>query len=207
MSTRAKNTSTRVILKNLERLNTPEGRVPLIKAYPLNELDIYTWEAIIEGADGTPWEGSIFRLKMVFTEDFPYSPPSITFKDPIPFHPNVYRDGKICLDIIQVGPSGKWASVYGVDKILLSIQSLLTDPNPSSPARREAAEMYDKDKVAYEKCVREVAQKSKEMNHAYLKGLVFNEKGILISDTSSTPATSSSTSESTTNTTVTNTIG
>jgi ubiquitin-conjugating enzyme E2 A len=181
MASRAKATSMRVILKNLERLNTPEGRVPLIKAFPLNEIDIYTWEAIIEGADGTPWAGSIFRLKMVFNEEFPHSPPSITFKDPIPFHPNVYRDGKICLDILQTGSSGKWAPVYGVDKILLSIQALLTDPNPDSPAHRDAAIMFTSDKAAYNAKIVEMAALSRKANKEYLDSLFFNEKGFPIS--------------------------
>jgi ubiquitin-conjugating enzyme E2 A len=74
------------------------------------------------------------------------------------FHPNVYTDGTLCLDIIQ----DKWSPIYTVNTILTSIQSLLTDPNPASPANPEAAQLYNADKAAYNKKVRRVAAKSVE---------------------------------------------
>lgn len=46
----------------------------------------------------------------------------------------VYADGGICLDILQ----NQWSPIYDVSAILTSIQSLLSDPNPNSPANSEA---------------------------------------------------------------------
>ena len=75
------------------------------------------------------------------------------------FHPNIYADGNICLDIL-----GKaWTRAYGCYSILKSIQSLLTDPNPESPANHEAAGLFteangDRDAQYYRKvqeCVEE----------------------------------------------------
>jgi hypothetical protein len=54
------------------------------------------------------------------------------------FHPNIYNDGGICLDILQ----NQWSPIYDVSAILTSIQSLLCDPNPNSPANSEAARLY-----------------------------------------------------------------
>ena len=54
------------------------------------------------------------------------------------FHPNVYADGGICLDILQ----NRWSPTYDVSAILTSIQSLLDEPNPNSPANNVAAQLY-----------------------------------------------------------------
>ncbi|KAF2587800.1 hypothetical protein F2Q70_00040081 [Brassica cretica] len=59
------------------------------------------------------------------------------------FHPNIYADGSICLDILQ----NQWSPIYDVAAILTSIQSLLCDPNPNSPANSEAARMYSESKL------------------------------------------------------------
>ena len=54
------------------------------------------------------------------------------------YHPNVYADGGICLDILQKA----WSPIYDVAAVLTSVQSLLSDPNPDSPANAEAARLY-----------------------------------------------------------------
>ena len=68
------------------------------------------------------------------------------------FHPNVYNDGKICLDILQ----NQWSPIYDISAILTSIQiflfimwSLLCDPNPNSPANAEAAKLYQENRREY----------------------------------------------------------
>ncbi|XBH95300.1 hypothetical protein VPH35_085878 [Triticum aestivum] len=68
----------------------------------------------------------------------------------------VYADGSICLDILQ----NQWSPIYDVAAILTSIQSLLCDPNPNSPANSEAARMYSENKREYNRKVREVVEQS-----------------------------------------------
>jgi ubiquitin-protein ligase len=112
--------------------------------------DILTWSAKIKGPPNTPYEDGNFNILLKFDSDYPKRPPSVKFLTPM-YHPNIYRDGKICIDILQ----SEWTPAQNVRTILYSIRSLLEDPNPSSPANREAAELYIKDRIVYDNKVRE----------------------------------------------------
>ena len=68
----------------------------------------------------------------------------------------MYADGGICLDILQ----NNWSPIYDVSAVLTSIQSLLSDPNPNSPANSEAARLYVEDRKAYNRRVKEVVEAS-----------------------------------------------
>lgn len=151
-----------------------------IQAAPLDN-NVMAWQAVIFGPDDTPWEGGTFKLLLEFTEDYPNKPPAVKFLSKL-FHPNVsvfvtislcyatlkashyaffpsyqvYNDGKICLDILQ----NQWSPIYDISAILTSIQSLLSDPNPASPANAEASQLYDRDRREYNKRVREVVEQS-----------------------------------------------
>ena len=113
------------------------------------------WQAVIFGPEDTPWEGGTFKLNLTFSEDYPNKAPVVKFESKM-FHPNIYNDGGICLDILQ----NQWSPIYDVSAILTSIQSLLCDPNPNSPANSEAARLYSECKREYNKKVQEVVERS-----------------------------------------------
>jgi len=94
-----------------------------------------------------------FKLTLQFTEDYPNKAPTVRFESKM-FHPNIYADGGICLDILQ----NQWSPIYDVSAILTSIQSLLCDPNPNSPANSEAARMYTEARREYNKRVQEIVE-------------------------------------------------
>lgn len=75
----------------------------------------------------TPFEDGTFRLTLSFEETYPNKPPTVRFLSKM-FHPNVYANGELCLDILQ----NRWSPTYDVAAILTSIQSLFNDPNPNS---------------------------------------------------------------------------
>lgn len=94
------------------------------------------------------WESGTFHLLIKFTEDYPTSPPHVRFLTRM-YHPNIYSDGKICLDILQ----NQWSAMYDVAAVLTSIQSLLNDPNPDSPANPQAAKTLVNNRVEYDRLV------------------------------------------------------
>ncbi|XP_036806931.1 ubiquitin-conjugating enzyme E2 A-like [Oncorhynchus mykiss] len=74
-------------------------------------------------------------------EEYPNKPPTVRFVSKM-FHPNMYADGSICLDILQ----NRWSPTYDISSILTSVQSLLDKPNPNSPANSQAAQLYQENK-------------------------------------------------------------
>ena len=116
--------------------------------------DIFSWKATLLGPSGTPYEGGIFYLKIFFTPDYPFKPPKITFETKI-YHPNINSVGAICLDILK----DNWSPALNISKVLLSICSLLSDPNPDDPLVSEIANIYKLNKAQYEANAREYTLK------------------------------------------------
>ncbi|KAH1064664.1 hypothetical protein J1N35_029651 [Gossypium stocksii] len=119
-----------------------------VSAFPEGE-SIFTWIGTIEGGKGTMYEGLSYKLSLHFTSEYPFKPPQVKFET-MCFHPNVDQFGNICLDILQ----DKWSSAYDCRTILLSIQSLLGEPNPESPLNTYAAALWN-NKEDYKKMVQE----------------------------------------------------
>eukprot|EP00760_Papus_ankaliazontas_P032422 PhM_4_TR5797/c0_g1_i1/m.67546/K10573/UBE2A, UBC2, RAD6A; ubiquitin-conjugating enzyme E2 A len=138
------------------RSDPPQG----ISGVPVNG-NLMKWNAVIFGPDETCFEGGTFRLRLEFSEDYPHKPPKVQFVTKM-FHPNIYADGSICLDILK----NQWSPTYDVSAVLTSIQSLLTDPNPNSPANSEAALMFRDQRKLYERRVRELIEASWEEDEA-----------------------------------------
>jgi ubiquitin-conjugating enzyme E2 D/E len=113
-------------------------------AGPEND-DMYRWEGIIFGPDDSPYSGGVFKLKILFPTEYPFKCPVVTFTTKI-YHPNISPTGIICLDILKTN----WSPALTVTKVLLSVCSLLTDPNPKDPLVPEIADLYTNDKQAYE---------------------------------------------------------
>lgn len=163
--------------------DAPEG----IIAGPRSEDDYFNWIAMFSGPEGTPFEGGVFEAELKFPEDYPLKPPEMRFLDRM-WHPNgifasskdlltgseandilVYPDGKVCISILH--PAGddpnhyelaseRWSPIQSVEKILISVMSLLAEPNDESPANIEAAKMWRDRRDEYEKTVRKYMKQS-----------------------------------------------
>ncbi|CAL1409671.1 unnamed protein product [Linum trigynum] len=134
----AKNVDTQSVLKRLqsELMALMMSGETGISAFP-EEDNIFCWKGTITGSKDTVFEGTEYKLSLAFPNSYPFKPPKVKFETTC-FHPNVDVYGNICLDILQ----DKWSSAYDVRTILLSIQSLLGEPNISSPLNTQAAQMW-----------------------------------------------------------------
>ncbi len=112
-------------------------------AGPIDD-DIFRWQATIMGPSDSPYQGGVFYLEINFPPDYPYKPPKIRFNTKI-YHPNINSSGGICLDILK----DQWSPALTISKVLLSICSLLTDPNPDDPLVPSIAELYIRNREEY----------------------------------------------------------
>ena len=134
------------IERELADLNT--NTIANISAKPQSTDKMY-WDAMIIGPEDTPYSGGIFNLAISIPSDYPYKPPTVTFKNKI-YHPNINEEGVICLDILK----DQWSPALTISKVLLSICSLMDDPNPNDPLVSEIADLLRKNKPLHDENAR-----------------------------------------------------
>ncbi|KAN0065558.1 hypothetical protein ACQY0O_001396 [Thecaphora frezii] len=132
----------RKITKELITLSqTPLDGVRVV----LNESDLLSFQAWIQGPPGTPYEGGYFQITFDFDGvDFPSAPPTCKFATKI-FHPNVSRAGDICVSTLKKD----WKPEYGIGRILVTIKCLLIAPNPDSALDPEASRLLQEEYDEY----------------------------------------------------------
>uniref|UniRef100_A0A6C0B2V5 UBC core domain-containing protein n=1 Tax=viral metagenome TaxID=1070528 RepID=A0A6C0B2V5_9ZZZZ len=118
-------------LENLEKDPPPN-----CTAKPLGD-NLFHWTAQIYGPSETPYEGGIFKLDIMFPTEYPFKPPKINFTTKV-YHPNINDVGSICLDILK----DNWSPALTLEQVLISICSLLNDPNPDDPLSPNIAKEY-----------------------------------------------------------------
>eukprot|EP00656_Telonema_subtile_P052962 TRINITY_DN7524_c0_g1_i1.p1 TRINITY_DN7524_c0_g1~~TRINITY_DN7524_c0_g1_i1.p1 ORF type:complete len:270 (+),score=51.01 TRINITY_DN7524_c0_g1_i1:186-995(+) len=153
-----------------EYTNLTKNPSPYLQVYDLEE-DIFKWTVFIIAPNESPYEKGIFKALIRFPDTYPMDPPSVQFVSDI-FHPNIYRDGKVCMSTLQnpapahleanSDPLMNWRPVLGIEQIIVSLISMLADPNCEDPANRDVAELCLKDNAAYLAKAKESAAKSLE---------------------------------------------
>ena len=118
---------------------------PLGITIGMKDKSIYEWIATLVGPSGTPYENGLFKLSINFTKNYPFEAPKIKFTTPI-YHCNINSNGEICLDILK----DNWSPALTIDKVLLSISSLLNEANPYDPLVPTIAQLYRSDKSKHD---------------------------------------------------------
>ena len=140
----------RLVKEYKDVLNSKELLENRISIGLVDESDFTKWKATIIGADDTPYKGGIFNLEVTITPQYPFKPPIVKFITRV-YHPNINSNGDICLDILK----HNWSPALTLDKVLLSIQMLLSNPNADDPLDASSAGIYKADKAKFDKTVRE----------------------------------------------------
>lgn len=145
-------------------INPPEG----IIAGPISEENFFEWEALISGPVDTVFEGGLFPAKLVFPTDYPLNPPKMSFLCEM-FHPNIFPDGRVCISILHSpgddplgyeSSSERWSPVQSVEKILLSVVSMLAEPNDESPANVDASKMWRENREEFNRIAQRIVRKT-----------------------------------------------
>jgi len=110
--------------------------VPGIEAHPDEHNGRY-FHVNISGPKDSPFESGVFKLELYLPEEYPMAAPKVRFMTKI-YHPNVDKLGRICLDILK----DKWSPALQIRTVLLSIQALLSAPNPDDPLANDVAEKW-----------------------------------------------------------------
>jgi len=128
------------IIKETERLaaDPPPGIFAVVHEDNLRYFDVR-----IHGPNDSAYEGGEFQLELFLPEEYPMAPPKVRFLTKI-YHPNIDKLGRICLDILK----DKWSPALQIRTVLLSIQALLSSPNPDDPLDNDVAERWKADHVA-----------------------------------------------------------
>ncbi|GMG47300.1 unnamed protein product [Ambrosiozyma monospora] len=162
-------TAQRRLLKEYQELlkNPTEG----IVAGPVSDTNLFEWQCLLEGPKDTVYEDGVFKAIMKFPKDYPLSPPTLKFQSDI-LHPNIYKDGTVCISILHApgddplmyeSADERWGPLQSIEKILLSVCSMLADCNINSPANVDAAKLWREDRESFNKVVRKQVFKTLEL--------------------------------------------
>ncbi|ANZ73900.1 Ubiquitin-conjugating enzyme subunit [Komagataella phaffii CBS 7435] len=159
-----------ILLRQFRELTDPKKGVPCFHI-ELEDDNIFLWNiGVMVLNKESIYHGGYFKGQMKFPLDFPFSPPTFRFTPAI-YHPNVYRDGRLCISILHQGggdpttdepDSETWSPAQTVESVLISIVSLLEDPNISSPANVDAAVDYRKNTEKYKERVLQEVERSRQ---------------------------------------------
>lgn len=160
--------ATLLLKKQLEQLkkNPVEG----FSAGLVDDDDIFRWEVLIIGPPDTLYEGGFFKCALNFPREYPLKPPELRVVSDI-WHPNIEKNGKVCISILHEPgddrygyekANERWLPIHTVETILISVISMLADPNDESPANVDAAKEWREAYPDFKKKVARCVRKSQE---------------------------------------------
>jgi ubiquitin-conjugating enzyme E2 D/E len=120
-----------------------------------NEDNLFSWIVIMQGPEGTPYDGGIFKLQVKFPDNYPFKAPDVKFLT-CTYHPNIKLDtGEICQDVF----ASSWAPTQKVQDILEKIVSMLREPSTSSPLENDICNEYTNNRNQFNSTAREYTLK------------------------------------------------
>lgn len=136
----------------------------------IDDSDLFKWEIVIMGPPDTLYEGGFFKSHMVFPKEYPNRPPKMKMISDV-WHPNIDKNGEICISILhEPGEDAygyekayeRWLPIHTIETIVVSVISMLADPNDESPANVDAAKEWRSNYTEFKKNVARCVRKSQE---------------------------------------------
>ncbi|XP_016373084.1 ubiquitin-conjugating enzyme E2 G1-like isoform X1 [Sinocyclocheilus rhinocerous] len=159
----------KIVITRRKELN--KNPVEGFSAGLIDDNDLYRWEVLIIGPPDTLFEGGVFKAHLTFPKDYPLRPPKMKFITEI-WHPNVDKNGDVCISILHEPgedkygyekPEERWLPIHTVETIMISVISMLADPNGDSPANVDAAKEWREDRHGeFKRKVARCVRKSQE---------------------------------------------
>jgi len=163
------NTQAALLLrKQLAELN--KSPVEGFSAGLIDDHDIFRWEVLIIGPSDTLYEGGFFKCHLIFPKEYPLRPPKLKVITDI-WHPNIEKNGDVCISILHEPGDDKWGyekaserwlPIHTVETILVSVISMLADPNDESPANVDAAKEWRENFPEFKRKVARTVRRSQE---------------------------------------------
>ncbi|XP_021142652.1 ubiquitin-conjugating enzyme E2 G1 isoform X2 [Columba livia] len=159
------------VITSRKRTELNKNPVEGFSAGLIDDNDLYRWEVLIIGPPDTLYEGGVFKAHLTFPKDYPLRPPKMKFITEI-WHPNVDKNGDVCISILHEPgedkygyekPEERWLPIHTVETIMISVISMLADPNGDSPANVDAAKEWREDRNGeFKRKVARCVRKSQE---------------------------------------------
>jgi ubiquitin-protein ligase len=150
--------------------------------YIADENNMTHGYAMIIGPEDTPYAGGLFFFEFSLPQDYPFAPPKVafcTYDGVTRFHPNLYKEGKVCLSILGTWSGEKWASTMNITTVLFSLQSLLHDNPITCEPSYEYVKKTDERSIKYNAFVQH--QVVRYVINAY-NGIGLGKFGVLFKD-------------------------
>lgn len=135
-----------------------------------NEENMFQCTGILFGPVDTCFAGGIWSFEIKFPNEYPLKPFEFKFTSTFP-HPNIYPDGRMCMSILHEGidetgyeeSSLRWSPVQNINSVLMSIISMLNDPNLDSPANVDMTKLWRDNRKEYNKIIYKII--AEQHNH------------------------------------------
>ena len=132
------------------------------------ENNFFIWGFILIGPPDTFYEGGMFDGIIIFPQNYPIEPPKVNFYNLL--HPNIHTNGDVCISILHQGSDRygyekdyeRWNPSHGVDSIMMSILSMISDPNFESPANIDCSKLWKDDTINFKKLIYSLVAQSQK---------------------------------------------
>jgi ubiquitin-protein ligase len=142
----SENNKKRLIKDIVDIMKTPLTEHGIFYTHDQNNM--FKGYAVLIGPKETPYSNGVYCFDFNFPTNYPYSPPKLTYltnDGTTRFNPNLYRNGKVCLSILNTWKGEQWTACQTIRSVLLTLITILHNkPLLNEPGIRESNKSFKK---------------------------------------------------------------